>query len=419
MPESTSEELTRLKAKVKEIVNKIQLAKRQLEHSQISLNEFRARRRGLQEKLRGILKRISLLKESLEFNLRIQKESEMGIEEEREMQISKKAKNLIYLFKNELEELVNKGNIYLSGFMGENQLELGFFELYYPPIALRDQNFPVTGMLIQRGVYNIKMEVDLSISRNKTQQRNKGKNGFTIELPPETPNAISFQIKAKKTHLYSLTARLLEIDGNKIEEEHYIHFDFEVKILPFKELDKKADLFDTKTGRYLIYTYLACDNERAELFGELHESLKRFGVQNFEPLLKIIPGFDQTMKVLKLGRDINETIIFMIDNFKKIQEYYKYEKIGKLEDELIYETEKLFKFSPEGIILRPLENLDNVLPLSMLFRSFFKTCKLGVRKLRILQNVLDIGKKYGYDVSKYFTYIKSIKKSPEMVEVFK
>ncbi|MFO8020295.1 MAG: hypothetical protein R6U96_16850 [Promethearchaeia archaeon] len=303
--------------------------------------------------------------------------------------------------------------------MGEQQLELGFFELYYPPIGIRNQNFPVTGMLIQRGAQHIKMEVSLNISRNPSQQRKSKGNGFIIELPPEKPKAVSFQIKAKETHIYSLTARLLEINNKKIEKEHFIHFDFEVKILPFQELDKKMDLFDTKTGRYLIYNYLACDKERAELFGELHESLKRFGVQNFEPLLKIIPGFDQTMKVLQLGRDINETIIFMIKHFKKIQEYYKYEKIGELEDELIYETEKLFKFSPEGIVLRPLENLDNVLPLSMLFRSFFKTCKLGVRKLRILQNVLDIGKKYGYDVSKYFEYIKSIKKSPEMVEIFK
>lgn len=418
MSESTSEELKRLKSRVKEIVQKIQSSKRQLERSEISLNDFRVKRSTLQEKLRAILERISLLKESLEFNLRIQKESQTGVEEKQELQISEKAKNLIYLFKTEFEELVNKANIYLSGYMGESQLELGFFELYYPPIAIRNRDFPVTGMLIQRGAETIKMKVGLGISNNPNQSSRNKDSGFIIELPPETPRVVSFQIKAKETHIYSLNAHLLEINGNKIEQDHNIHFDFEVKILPFSEIEKEKDLFDTKTGRYLIYTYLACDKERAELFGELHESLKQFGVQNFEPLLKLIPGFNQTMEVLNLGREINETIIFMIDNFKKIQEYYKYEKIGELEDKLIYETEKLFKFSPEGIILRPLENLDNVLPLSMLFRSFFKTCKIGIRKLKILQNVLDIGKRFGYDVSKYFTYIKSIKKSPEMIEIF-
>ena len=69
-------------------------------------------------------------------------------------------------------------------------------------------------------------------------------------------------------------------------------------------------------------------------------------------------------------------------------------------------TKGLFKYKQEGVIIESLEGIENCLQLSMTFRLFFKICKLGLRKLLILKTILGIGKEYGYDISKYFIYIK-------------
>jgi len=53
--ESVSEEITALKAKVKEIIGAVNNLKVQLERREISLEEFRERKEKLENDLRGIL----------------------------------------------------------------------------------------------------------------------------------------------------------------------------------------------------------------------------------------------------------------------------------------------------------------------------------------------------------------------------
>ncbi len=398
-----------LKARVKEIVQAIQQTRQQLEYRNISFEEFKEQKGLLEDELREILKRIAAFKERIQFSLRIQKESEAAEQSTEEVTISEKAKGLIYYFQTEFEEFINKASVYLSGVVDDINCELGWFELFYPAIAEKDKPFNVSGMLIQRGADTIKLMVNLIHAGDKEAEKLDLDGGITVDLPPETPKVISFQVNASETHIYSLRAVLLQVNDKVIDEKNYMYFDFEVKILPFEEIQDTLDFFDTKTGKYLIYSYLACDKEQIELFNEFQYNLKEFGVNSFEPLMKIIPGFKETKNLVALGHDITETIIFLIDNFQKVQDYYKYEKIDEIEKILLRESEKLFKFAPEGIILRPLENLENTLNLSMLFRSFFKLCKLGFRKLSLLKTILDIGKDYQYSVSKYFLYIKSVK----------
>ncbi|MHA1291741.1 MAG: hypothetical protein ACTSQJ_03620 [Promethearchaeota archaeon] len=405
-------QIERLKARVKEIVSHIQYSKKQLEKSELSLEEFRAKKDALEQELRLILRNISRLKESIQFSQSIEKQLQLQfIQEERE--ISEKATTLMYYFQSEFEELVNKANIYLSGFLGDISIELGFFELFYPPVAQKNKPFNVTGLIAHRGANGIEIAVNLDSLKNN--YKDIPENSPIISLKSEQPKALTFKVKSQKTSIYSLKAILKKVNGKEIMENNKIFFDFEVKVLPFEEKEITTnDFFDTKTGRYLIFSYLACEKEEVELLQELKINLEDLGVNSFGPLMKIIPQTVQTQNLLELGRYINETIIFLINNFEKIQNYYKYEKIDDIEKRLLLESENLFKFAPVGIILKPFENLENALQLSMVFRTFFKICKLGLRKLFILKTMLSIGREYGYDISKYFLYIKSIKKIPNV-----
>jgi len=396
-------QINQLKSEVKETIRNIQLLKTQLDGSRISFSDFKLKKNQYEEYLRSLLKKIADLKESINFEATIQKAADS---ETRELKISKETEELMYYFKTEFEEFINKANVYLSGTVDEKYIELGFIELFYPPVAQKNKPFTVSCISVQRGAQKVNLSLNINHLSDMDPSRNLSDGGILIQLRPKKPEVSSFQIKAQDTHQYSFYGVLKEVDNKSISDYNDIYYDFEVKMLPFFETGAQSDFFQTKTGRYLIYSYLVCEKEEAEMFNELQDYLQELGVESFDPLLQIVPGAQNAENLLDLGRRIQETILFVIDHFKLIQIYQNFEKIETIERELLSVSQQLFKFTEEGIILEPLEGIENCLHLSMIFRLFFKICKLGLRKLLILKTILGIGKDYGYDISKYFMYIK-------------
>jgi len=397
--------IDQLKSRVKDIVKKIQNLKAGLSRAEISLDDFQVQKTSLENELRGILRQIAKLKENVEFTLRVRKEPKVEPQPQvikEEAPIFTVPKDFMYYFSTEFEDFLNKANIYLSGEIeGIGFIELGFIEFFFPPTTEKNKPFNVTGLVVQRGsAENIRLSVNLTDISDYQSRYDNSEEGLIVDLEPEIPKAISFQINAQGTHIYSFRAVLKQVNGKEISEINDAFFDFEVKALPFAEVQNIRDLFETKTGKYLVYSYLACEKEEAELLKELQVSLKEFGVNNFEPLLKIIPALKQTKVLLEIGQEINENILFLINNFKFLSnELYEFRKIEEVENKLLKVAEHIFKFAPDGIILRPLENAENALILSMLFRSFFKICKLGIRKLNLLKTISEIGKDYHLDIS--------------------
>ena len=214
--EETLNQIEHLKNRVKEIVKTIQISKRQLEQSRISYDDFKIKKSTLEEELRKILNQISLLKETVQFSLRIQKETKAAngstVEE---LHISEKAKEFIYYFQTEFEELFNKASVYLSGDMGKSHVELGFFELFYPPIAQKNKPFNVTGLLAQRGVQRLSVKTNLVHIAVSDTKDDLYEGAISVDLPPERARAITFRISANSTHIYSLRANLSEARNAK------------------------------------------------------------------------------------------------------------------------------------------------------------------------------------------------------------
>ena len=403
-----------LQSKVKEIVKEIQSLKAQLSRAEISLDDFRSKKTTLENSLRDILRRISSLKENVKLTLRVRKEPEIAPEPEvvkEQTSVFTVPQDFMYYFTTEFEDFLNKANIYVSGSIGNVFIELGFIEFFFPPTTERNKPFNVSALLVQRGATeNMRLSIILTDLSDYNSRYNGSEEGLIIDLEPEIPKAVSFQINANATHIYSFRAVLKEVNGEEILDITDVYFDFEVKALPFAEVQNARDMFETKTGKYLVYSYLACENEEAELLKELQLSLNDLGVNNFEPLFKIIPATAKTQNLIKIGQEINENILFLINNFKFLSnELYDFQKITNLENKLLEESQKLFKFAPDGIILKDLERLENSLTLSMLFRSFFRICKLGLRKLNLLKTISQIGADYKLDIAKYFMFINTIK----------
>jgi len=101
--ESVSEEITALKAKVKEIIGAVNSLKTQLERREISLEEFRERKEKLENELRGILEKISQYKEK-------------GATKEikKDAHIADEANKLMFEFQTDLSDLISKPKVYLS-----------------------------------------------------------------------------------------------------------------------------------------------------------------------------------------------------------------------------------------------------------------------------------------------------------------
>jgi hypothetical protein len=100
--ESVSEEITALKAKVKEIIGAVNNLKVQLERREISLEEFRERKEKLENDLRGILEKIAQYKEK-------------GTKEiKKDAHIADEANKLLFEFQTEFSDLISKPKIYLS-----------------------------------------------------------------------------------------------------------------------------------------------------------------------------------------------------------------------------------------------------------------------------------------------------------------
>lgn len=396
-------EINLLKSEVHDTIKSIQSLKTQLEQSRIPFNEFKQKKTLLEEHLRNLLKQIAQLKESVQFEVKIERtqESEAG-----KLTISKETEELMYYFQTEFEEFVNKAKVYLSGTVDDIFLEMSFIELFYPPVAQRSKPFNVACVAVQRGAQNIDINISISHLNDIDPSKHLSNEGVKVKLTAETPEVSIFQIQADQTHQYSFRGVLKQVEDKAIPDINDIFYDFEVKILPFFETGIEKDFFQTKTGRYLTYIYLACEKEQVEMIQELKEYLNEFGIDNFDPLMQIVPGAKAASPLLELGQKIQETIIFVIDHFKLIQVYQNFEKIDQIEQEILELTKGLFKFKSEGIIINSLEGIENCLKLSMTFRLFFKICKLGLRKLLILKTILGIGKDYGYDISKYFIYIK-------------
>jgi hypothetical protein len=407
-----------LKGMVNEIVKKIQKLKVELTKSAISLEDFRSQRESLEKDLREMLRKIASLKENIKLTLKVREVPKIEPEPQPQPQANIKEEpvfavpeDFMYYFSTEFEDFLNKANIYLSGSIGDRFIEIGFIEFFFPPTTEKNKPFNVSGLLVQRGAAeNIRVSITLTDISDYNKIFNPADEGLTIDLEPEKPKAVTFKINAQGTHIYSFRALLKEVDSRTITEINNIFFDFEVKALPFTEVQNTGDMFETKTGKYLVYSYLACEREEAELLKELQLNLQNLGVSNFEPLLKIIPATAKTRNLLEIGQEINENILFLINNFKYLSpELYDFKKIDDLENKLLEESENLFKFAPDGIILKPLEKMENALILSMLFRTFFKICKIGIRKLNLLKTISEIGKDYKLDISKYFHYINTIK----------
>ncbi len=410
-----------MKGMVKEIVQKIQNLKIQLAHAEISLDDFRSQRMSLENKLREILGKIAALKENIKLTIRVRERplTQPQIEQDetelksvvKEEPIFTVPEDFMYYFSTEFEDFLNKANIYLSGYIEDRFIEIGFIEFFFPPTTEKKKPFNVTALIVQRGdAESIRISLTLTDISDYNDRYQSSNEGIIIDLEPEKPKAITFKIIPQATHMYSFRAVLKQIDSKEIKELNDVFFDFEVKALPFAEIQNTIDMFETKTGKYLVYSYLACEKEEAELLQELKLNLNDLGVNNFEPLFKIIPATVQTRNLLEIGQEINENILFLINNFKYLSlELYDFQQINILEQKLLNETESLFKFAPDGIILRPLEKMENALKLSMLFRTFFKICKLGIRKLNLLKTISEIGKDYKLDISKYFLYINTIK----------
>ncbi len=403
-----------LQLKVKDLVKAIQNLKAQLSRAEISPVDFRTKKNNLENELRDVLRRIASLKENVKLTLRVRREPETIPE----LQIVKPeepvftvTQDFMYYFTTEFEDFLNKANIYISGSIDNVFIELGFIEFFFPPTTERNKPFNVSALLVQRGASeNMRLSIILTDLTDYNSRYDSSEEGLTIDLEPEIPKVVSFQINTNATHIYSFRAILKEVNSNIITDVTDIYFDFEVKALPFVEVQNTGDMFETKTGKYLVYSYLACENEEAELLKELQLSLSDLGVKNFEPLFKIIPATAKTRNLLLIGQEINENILFLINNFKFLSnELYNFQKINDLENRLLEESQKLFKFAPDGIILKDLEKLENSLTLSMLFRSFFRICKLGLRKLNLLKTISQIGIDYKLDISKYFMFINTIK----------
>ena len=408
------EQIGLLQLNVKDIVMTIQNLKSQLSRAEISLNEFKSKKASMENQLRDILRRIASLKENVKLTLRVRKQPEISLGSEslkEEAPVFTVPTDFMYYFTTEFEDFLNKANIYVSGTLDNVFIELGFIEFFFPPTTERNKSFTVSALLVQRGALEgMRLSVILTDLTDYNARYNNSEEGIIINLESEIPKVISFQIKANTTHIYSFRAILKAVDGRDISDITDIYFDFEVKALPFAEVQNTSDMFETKTGKYLVYSYLACESEEAELLKELQVSLNELGVKNFEPLFRIIPSLAKTKKLIKIGQEINENILFLINNFKFLSnELYDFQKINDLEVSLLEESQKLFKFASEGIILKDLENLENCLKLSMLFRSFFRICKLGLRKLNLLKTISEIGIDYKLDISKYFMFINTIK----------
>jgi len=407
-------QIGQLQVKVKDLVKAIQNLKAQLTRAEISPDVFRTKKNTLENELRDILRRIASLKENVKLTLRVRKEPEVAPKPEvvkKEEPVFTVKQDFMYYFTTEFEDFLNKANIYISGSIDNVFIELGFIEFFFPPTAERNKPFNVSALLVQRGASeNMRLSIILTDLTDYNARYDYSEEGLTIDLEPEIPKVVSFQINANATHIYSFRAVLKEVNSNIISDITDVYFDFEVKALPFVEVQNTTDMFETKTGKYLVYSYLACENEEAELLKELQLSLSELGVQNFEPLFRIIPSTAKTKGLLLIGQEINENILFLINNFKFLSnELYDFQKIANLEKKLLEESQKLFKFAPDGIILKDLEKLENSLTLSMLFRSFFRICKLGLRKLNLLKTISQIGTDYKLDISAYFKFINTIK----------
>lgn len=121
------------KAKVKELVSKIQNLKKQLERSEISLDDFRERKKKFEEELRSILKKIARFKEKADLDdtsshlekPRIEPIPFEKLKEEKEKQskreliqketlLAEEAKDLMFYFQTEFEENITNAKVYLS-----------------------------------------------------------------------------------------------------------------------------------------------------------------------------------------------------------------------------------------------------------------------------------------------------------------
>jgi hypothetical protein len=249
--ESVSEEITALKAKVKEIIGAVNSLKGQLERREISLEEFRERKEKLENELRGILEKISQYKEK-----------SVTKEIKQDAHIADEANKLMFEFQTEFSELISKPKVYLSASVDDHFI----FEIDFT-------NYPQKPKLTSpdklQKLFEVPLEQKLPILSKWSPQQ----PGHIVEIFYEIESVLMKIYQAEEVQETDLNQQRLE----KILERRKLMTSAEYE-QELKNNKKAIDLYH----RALKISYELEEFERADKLSKLIAELKNLPPSNEE-----------------------------------------------------------------------------------------------------------------------------------------
>lgn len=244
MEESVSEEITALKAKVKEIISAVNNLKGQLERREISLEEFRERKEKLENELRGILEKISQYKEK-------------GVTKEikQDAHIADEAHKLMFEFQTEFSDIISKPKVFLSASVDDHFIfDIDFTN--YP------QKPKLTYPTQLQKLFEVPFEQKLSVLTKWTPQQ----PGHIVEIFYEIESILMKIYQAEEVKETDLNQQRLE----KILERRKLITSAEYE-QELKNNQKAIDLYH----RALKISYELEEFERADKLSKLIAELKK------------------------------------------------------------------------------------------------------------------------------------------------
>lgn len=240
---SITTEIGALKRKVKEVIGEVNALKTQLEHHEISLEEFRGKKELLENQLREILEKISQYKET------------GTADNQKDASLAEEAKRLMYEFQTELAEKISKPKVYLSASLVDHFI----FEIDFT-------NYPEKPELITpdsvKKLFNVPFEKKLSILTNWDPQQ-----------PPHITE-IFYEIESTFLKIFQ-SDEILETNLNQ-ERIHKILA--RRKLLAATEYELESNNIKKAIEYYqdiIKLSYELEDYERADKFSKLIAELKK------------------------------------------------------------------------------------------------------------------------------------------------